>query len=262
MTKAALDIMRIVDRLHYWDGLRMREWYKEKNMSCYPWKESHFYALGGLHSFDINSIGNTKLFQSLSTKDTSTDGVIVGIARALAGDSETPRESETSLSAEHMLMCFLTATLVRWAKEKKKGGVEEWPPMLRKALLSRFRAAYPDLPGVDDLIRKADTVLASYIENRFGNGTKPIRTAPYPTKVMMMIYPTFRSVVYADAAGTGLIRSVVVALDVLIDAGDNFENLLRYLVLSDRKDPHAVLIAGALFGLLHGHSGVPTRWLG
>lgn len=244
--EVALKLANITDKLHYWNSLSKK---KEEFLDI-SWKEANFYALGGLHSYAIDGMQNTSLMRALLTRSTHPSGMIMGASKALFG-------SDVHVSPEETLVAFLTEHLVRMCLES--GVVTSFPRLLRKALAA-FKSTHKDLPGVKEISLKAKYALDTYIEYKYGEGSAPITTSPYNVRVVMMIFPTIRAKFYEDQ-NWGILKSLIIALDVLIDVQDNFENLLRFLVLSDRRDVQAVIIAGIMFGLLHGTDNVPKRWL-
>jgi hypothetical protein len=150
---------------------------------------------------------------------------------------------------------------------RKKMPVDSWARPLEEGVRRDFPAEVATLPGVHDLADRASEHLLSYIEYRYGDGEKPIVWAPFSVRHARMIYPTYRATFYAEREWCGRksrkiegVHSLIVVLDTLIDCRDSFPLLLRYLVLSDRRDMEAVVLAGFLFGLLY-RTEVPSSWL-
>lgn len=248
--ESALKLAEIADRLHYSNRKVV-----SKDMWYYAWKEIHFYALGGLQSFDITDLPNTSFMKALLNHEQHSSGIICGISQVFF-------QKGSKISPEETVVSHLSSLLVDWAMHGKD--MKTYPHLLRKALKT-FQKNHPDLPGVTELTEKARRHLDDYIEYKYGDGVEPLTIPPYNVKVIMMINPVFRTQFYHDQKWgvtnpiEGL-RSIIVALDVLIDVQDNFENLLRFVVLSDRRDPHAVILSSILYALHHGMDQVPSRW--
>lgn len=270
-----MQVALVTDRLHYFNGnVPGSTVHNRKTLVCFPVKESMFLAEGGFESFDINTLETSPLVNLIgsSFKESLIEGSGVGIAVAFSakfinGERSVPNKLLNRLTPSEAIGAVLAFEMLELAWKGVE--IDSWPVTILDTL-KQAPKRYPEVAGIRDMAEQAKHYWKTYLEFRYGNAKgkgKPIRNNRGVIVFKMMI-PAQRYEYYSSQPWTQFstiliqsISSTICVFDALLDAGGNWEKLLRYLVLLDYDDRGAGLLSGALFGCLYGSSKVPQRWL-
>lgn len=263
----AAHLAKICERISYFEGpdknFSQDTFRGARHFHVYPGKESKFIALGGLQEFDITVIPPSPIEEALLHEDLFEKGnhprATVPGAALVIGFAVAARNGQLDLkklSPEAAAVAYVTRAIFQ-GLARDRVPIERIPNEILKKWLK-------GAPLFEPIIERVRHQWMNYIEYRYGDTEGPIRLDPFGVKVGTMIFPSVRNTLYNDPpwATKGLAENLtlIAVFDAVLDAGPNFEKLLRYIVLLDRHDPGAGYLAGALYGCLYGFKGVPKRW--